>query len=86
MEKEEFNYEVPKFQKREIRTGDIRIVKLPVKVVFKYSDKIVSDYDSETDTVLEYTNGFIMEVIDNQGFVYRGEPTTFLAQTLIEKK
>lgn len=82
--KDEFNWEVPQLQQRNVGSGDIRIVNLPVKVVFEWSDKIVADYDSETDTVLEYTSGYVMEVLPNQQFVYKDEPTTFIAQTLID--
>lgn len=83
--KDEFNYEVPQLQQRNVVcSGDIRIVNLPVQVVFEWSDKIVADYDSETDTVLEYTSGYVMEVLPNQQFVYKDEPTTFIAQTLID--
>lgn len=69
----------------DIASGDIRIVNLPVKVLFEWSDKIVADYDSETDTVLEYTSGYVMKVMPNQQFVYRGEETTFIAQAMIER-
>lgn len=83
--KDEFKWETPQFQKQYvIGIGDIRIVNLPVQVVFEWSDKIVADYDSETDTVLEYTSGYVMKVLPNQQFVYRGEETVFIAQTVIE--
>lgn len=87
MEQEnDFKWEVPQLQQRNIvGNGDIRIVNLPVQVVFEWSDKIVADYDSETDTVLEYMSGYVMKVLPNQQFVYKGEPTTFIAQVLIER-
>lgn len=83
--KDEFNWEVPQLQQRNVvGSGDIRIVNLPVQVSFEWSDKIVADYDSETDTVLEHTSGYVMKVLPNQQFVYKDEPTTFIAHTLIE--
>ena len=84
--KDEFKWEVPQLQQHNVvGSGDIRIVNLPVQVVFEWSDKIVADYDSETDTVLEYTSGYVMKVLSNQQFVYKDEPTTFIAQALIER-
>ena len=85
-QKEEFKWEVPQLQQRNVvGSGDIRIVNLPVQVVFEWSDKIVADYDSETDTVLEYTSGYVMKVLPKQQFIYKDESTTFIAQTLIER-
>lgn len=66
-----------------ISNGDIRVVSVPVKVLFEWSDKIVSDYDSETDTVIEYKSGFIMKIIPGQEFVFNDEPTIFMASALI---
>lgn len=65
--------------------GDIRQVNLPVKVVFEWSDKIIADYDIETDTVLEYKSGFVMKVLTEQSFEYKNQETMFLANALIEK-
>jgi hypothetical protein len=56
-------------------------VNLPVQVVFEWSDKIVADYDSETDTILEYTSGYVMKVLPEQSFVYKDEKSTFIAST-----
>jgi hypothetical protein len=79
----EFKYNLPQRGERsEIEHGDLRVVSLPVEVVFQWSDKIVADFDSETNTVLEYTSGYIMKVLPNQEFLFRGEDTTFVAQTL----
>jgi len=50
-------------------------------VVFEWSDKIVADYDSETDTILEYTSGYVMKVLPEQSFVYKDEKSTFIAST-----
>ena len=71
--KDEFKWEVPQLpQHNVVCSGDIRIVNLPVQVPFEWSDKIVADYDSETDTVLEYTSGYVMKVMPNQQFVNKG--------------
>lgn len=67
-----------------IRKGDIRVVNLPVKVVFDWSDEIIAEYDYETDTVVKYKSGWVMKVLSDQGFVYKDEPTTYLAQATIE--
>jgi hypothetical protein len=84
--KDEFKWEVPQLhQHNVVGNGDIRIVNLPVRVLFEWSDKIVADYDSETDTVLEYTSGYVMKVIPNQQFVYKGEKTIFIARAFIER-
>lgn len=84
--KDEFKWEVPQLQQRNVvGSGDIRIVNLPVQVLFEWSDKIIADYDSETDTVLEYTSGYVMKVLPNQQFVHKGEETIFIAQALSER-
>lgn len=82
-EKEEFKWNTPteklgKFD-GEVKSGDIRIVNIPVKVLFEYSDKIVADFDSETNTVLEYKSGYLMKVFNDQTIVYKGEESVFLA-------
>lgn len=38
--------------KRPVCDGDLRIVHLPLTVIFEWSDEIVADYDSETYTIL----------------------------------
>lgn len=76
--------ELKKQTKDHIHNGDIRIVNLPVKVMFSWSDKIIADYDSETDTVLEYTSGYVMTILPNQQFVHKGEETIFMAQAVKE--
>jgi len=78
---EEFKWELPKIKERPVGDGDLRIVNLPVQVVFEWSDKIVADYDSETDTILEYTSGYVMKVLPEQSFVYKDEKSTFIAST-----
>jgi hypothetical protein len=83
--KDEFKWGVLQLQQPNVGSSDIRIVRLPVQVLFEWSDKIVVDYDSETDTVLEYTSGYVMKVLPNQQFVYKGEETIFIAQALIER-
>jgi hypothetical protein len=84
MDKEEFKWELTRVKQRnDIQNGDLRIVNLPVKVIFEWSDKIVSDYDSETDTVIEYTSGYVMTIMPDQQFVYKGEESVFLAQVNI---
>ena len=81
----EFKQQVPQFQQHNIvSNGDIRTVNLPVQVLFEWSDKIVSGYDNETDTVLEYSSGYIMKLMPNQQFVHKGEKTIFIAQTTIQ--
>lgn len=78
---DEFKWELPQLGQRSVvSSGDIRIVNLPVQVIFEWSDRIISEYDSETDAVLEYTSGYVMEVLSNQYFTYKGEETVFVAQ------
>lgn len=81
---EEFKWELPERKERPVGEGDLRIVNLPVKVIFEWSDKIVADYDSETDTILEYTSGYVMKVLPEQSFVYKDEESTFIASTFKE--
>lgn len=71
-------------KERHIGDGDLRIVALPVKVLFEWSDRIIADYDPETDTVLEYTSGYVMNVLPEQSFVYKDEESTFIASTFKE--
>ena len=75
-----FKWDLKPITQPVISNMDLRIVSLPVKAVFEHSDKIIADYDHETDTVLEYTSGYVMKVVPNQEFVYRGEESLFLAQ------
>lgn len=65
------------------RHNELRIVSLPVKVLFEWSDTIVVDYDPETGES-EYTSGYIMKVLPGQTFVYHNEPSTLVAQTMKE--
>lgn len=49
--------------------GMVAEIMMPVKVMFEFSDKIVSDWD-ENNEPLEYTSGFIMKVLPDQSKVY----------------
>jgi hypothetical protein len=80
----EFKWEIPERKERPLGDRDLRIVNLPVKVIFEWSDKIVADYDSETDTILEYTSGYVMKVLPEQSFVYKDEESIFIASTFKE--
>jgi hypothetical protein len=80
----EFKWEMPEIKGRPVGNGDLRIVNMPVNVIFEWSDKIVADYDSETDTILEYTSGYVMKVLPEQSFVYKNEESTFIASTFKE--
>jgi hypothetical protein len=51
--------------------------------VFEWSDEIVADYDAETGYT-EYTSGYVMRVLPNQNFVYKGEDSIFIAQATRE--
>ena len=85
--KNDFEWELPQPQGYDtVSTGDVRVVNLPVQVVFTWSDEIVADYDSETDEILGYTSGYVMEVIPGQRFVYKGEETVFLFQAMVDKQ
>lgn len=75
-------WEPPVRYKRPVVEGDVSIVKLPVKVLFEWSDKIIADYDSETDTILEYKSGYVMKVLPKQSFVYKNEEAIFIANTV----
>lgn len=86
MKQEEFKWDLQKTNERPIMDGDVRIVNLPVKVVFEWSDKIIADYDQETDTVLEYTSGYVMKVLADQSFVYKDEESIFIASSFSEKR
>jgi hypothetical protein len=82
MSDKKYEWNTPQQSDVPLSDGDIRIVSLPVKVIIKWSDQIVADYDSETKEVLEYTEGFIMEVLPGQWFVYDEEPTVLVAKTI----
>lgn len=80
----EFGWEVPKhIPKTEPEHGDLRVLKLPVKVIFEWSDKIVSQVDEENNPV-EYTSGYIMKVLGGETFVYKGEESQYIASTMQE--
>jgi len=59
--------------------GDVRLVDLTVKVLIQWSDKIIKDMDEDGN--VEYTSGWVMEVLPHQKFVYNNHKTIFLAQT-----
>lgn len=83
---EEIKWELSEQKEIPVGDGDLRIVNLPVKVIFEWSDKIVADYDCETDTVLKCTSGYVMKVLPNQSFVYKYEDSTFIASAFQEVK
>jgi len=79
---EPYKFSVPKMRERnEISNGEIRIVNLPVQCYFEWSDTIIASIDEQTGK-LEYTSGFVMKVLNDQDFVYGGQETVFVAQTL----
>jgi hypothetical protein len=84
--KDEFKWEQPQLQQHNVvRSGDLRIVDLPVQCLFEWSDKIVADYDEESGYI-EYTSGYVMTVMPNQKFVYKDHKTTFVAQAMLNTK
>ena len=82
---EEFKWELLEREERPVGDNDLRIVTLPVKAIFEWSDNIVADYDPDTDTVLEYTSGYVMKVLPDQSFIYNNEESTFIASMLKER-
>lgn len=48
----------------EIRENDIRIVNLPVKAVFKWSDTLFLEYDERMNPV--YYSGWVMHVMEQK--------------------
>jgi hypothetical protein len=85
MKKDEtYQWNTPQLQQHSVvGSGDIRVVTLPVQCVFEWSDEIVADYDAETGYT-EYTSGYVMRVLPNQNFVYKGEDSIFIAQATRE--
>ena len=79
-----FKWTLPEKKEIPVNDGDLRIVNLPVEVLFEWSDKIIADYDSETDIILEYKSGYVMKILPKQYSVYNNEKTTFLASTFKE--
>jgi len=78
----DFKFEEPEtYINPPVSDGDIRLVTLQVKVLCKWSDQIVSDYDEETGEI-EYESGFVMEVLPNQKFVYKNQPNYLIAHTI----
>lgn len=82
---ENFKWEIPEKKEMPVGDGDLRIVNLPVKCIFQWSDKIIADYDSETDTILEYKSGYIMQVIHDQEFIFNDEKTIFISGAFFKK-
>jgi len=68
-----------------IRDNDLREVNLPVKVLFKWTDKIIDEYDYILEEVISYKSGYIMEVVPDQEFVYDGEDTRFIGSMFKEQ-
>lgn len=73
----EIKWELPQQKERPIGDGDLRIVNLPVQVLFEWSDKIMFDHDPETGHI-EYTSGFVMKVLNEQSFVFKDEQSVFM--------
>ena len=83
----ENKWEITERKEPPVSDGDFRIVNLPVKVFFEWSDKIILDYDLDTDATPEYTSGYVMKVLPEQYFIYKGEESTFISSTFkYEKK
>jgi hypothetical protein len=84
---DEIKWEMPKTKERPVGENDLRVVNLPVRVIFKWSDKIVDDYDCDSGAV-EYRSGYVMEVLGNQSFVYNEElhTSTFIGSVFQEKQ
>jgi len=79
---EPYEFNAPKLRERkEISNGEIRVVNLPVHCLFEWSDEIVKEFDKETGKI-EYASGFVMKVLNNQDFVYCGQETAFVAQSI----
>ena len=64
--------------------GDVRVVNLPVEVLFEFSDKIIDEYDYETKKIISYKSGFIMHVLDNQKFIYNNDHTVLVGNVKFE--
>ena len=62
----------------DIVENDLRVVTLPVKVIFKW-EEVVTDYDEETGYT-EYGQAWVMHVLP-QKMVYNKEKTIYLAST-----
>lgn len=77
-------FDTPQFKTKEhIENGDVRIVTLPVKVVFKWQEEAMR---YENGDVIKTESGYIMHVLPNQSFAYNGQLSVFIAQTLIKNK
>jgi hypothetical protein len=63
--------------------GDVSIVNLDVKVLFEWSDNIVTDQD-EDGNPLETISGYVMKVLPDQGFIYSGQEFVHLYQVYKE--
>lgn len=72
-------------KQRKVEDNDLRKVQLDVDCIFKWSDKIPEEVDDEGN-VITYTSGYIMEVLPNQKFLYKGEDTMFIASVFSEKE
>lgn len=67
-----------------ISEGDLRIVEIPVKVLFEWSDKIVVDHDYPESDWVEYGSGWVMKVLE-QSVVYNNQEALPLASTFKTK-
>lgn len=65
----------------QVLQGDVRIVNLPVRVLFRWSDEIVDDVDDQGKPV-SFKSGWVMDVIGNESFVYKGHDTIHLWNTV----
>lgn len=78
----EFNWEQPKRVEPDVCHGDIRVVTIPVKALFVWSDKIVSAWDEEGNA-LEFTSGYIIKVLHDQTAIYKDQPSTLVGRSYI---
>lgn len=80
---EEYNWEQPKRRvEPEVCHGDVRIVTIPVKALFVWSDKIVTDWD-EDGRALDFTSGYIIKVLNDQTAIYKDQPSTLVGRSYI---
>lgn len=87
MKKNDFKWDEQKPIRKDIQDNDVAIVYIPVKMHFKYSDKIVDDIDEEGNT-LSFKEGFLMNIAEplkpNQ--VYQGQGAQFLYSVIENPK
>lgn len=66
---------------KEPREGEVAEITIPVKVIFNWSNKIVEQVD-EHDNPTEYSSGWMMSVMPQQGSVYKGQAFQSLFMTV----